>query len=104
MATDKTLQGQTYAVDYIRQQVIAAVGWNRAMNEFFASQHDRCRSGKRRLRILFGLISKQSSSGLIITIKLMLPTQPTFKKAKANATMSDQPTPEYLQGAIHRLG
>src|SRR5947209_17200566 len=26
-------QGQTYAVDYIRQQVIAAVGWNRAMNE-----------------------------------------------------------------------
>src|SRR5207253_4152540 len=26
-------QGQTYAVDYIRQQVIAAVGWNRAINE-----------------------------------------------------------------------
>src|SRR6059058_4941447 len=28
-------QGQTYAVDYIRQQVIAAVGWNRAMNDGF---------------------------------------------------------------------
>src|SRR6476619_526859 len=28
-------QGQTYAVDYIRQQVIAAVGWDRAMNEGF---------------------------------------------------------------------
>src|SRR5205085_7773399 len=28
-------QGQTYAVDYIRQQVINAVGWNRAMNEGF---------------------------------------------------------------------
>jgi membrane carboxypeptidase/penicillin-binding protein len=26
-------QGQTYAVDYIRQQVIAAVGWDRAINE-----------------------------------------------------------------------
>src|SRR5205823_12652064 len=26
-------QGQSYAVDYIRQQVIAAVGWDRAMNE-----------------------------------------------------------------------
>src|SRR5947199_6107453 len=26
-------QGQTYAVDYIRQQVIAAVGWDKAMNE-----------------------------------------------------------------------
>src|SRR3982750_1927101 len=26
-------QGQTYAVDYIRQKVIEAVGWDRAMNE-----------------------------------------------------------------------
>src|SRR5438128_1063544 len=26
-------QGQTYAVDYIRQQVIAAVGWNRTMSD-----------------------------------------------------------------------
>ena len=29
----QTAQGQTYAVDYIRQQVIAAVGWDRAINE-----------------------------------------------------------------------
>src|ERR1043165_3370897 len=29
----QSAQGQTYAVDYIRQQVIAAVGWDRAMNE-----------------------------------------------------------------------
>ena len=28
-------QGQNYAVDYIRQQVIAEVGWDRAMNEGF---------------------------------------------------------------------
>ena len=28
-------QGQSYAVDYIRQQVIAAVGWDRAKNEGF---------------------------------------------------------------------
>ena len=28
-------QGQNYAVDYIRQQVINAVGWDRAMNEGF---------------------------------------------------------------------
>ena len=31
----QSAQGQTYAVDYIRQQVIAAVGWDRAMNEGF---------------------------------------------------------------------
>src|SRR5438067_12262506 len=29
----QSAQGQTYAVDYIRQQVIAAVGWDRALNE-----------------------------------------------------------------------
>src|SRR5436853_4443994 len=29
----QSAQGQTYAVDYIRQQVIAAVGWDRAVNE-----------------------------------------------------------------------
>src|SRR5437879_8078436 len=28
-------KGQNYAVDYIRQQVINAVGWDRAMNEGF---------------------------------------------------------------------
>ena len=31
----QSAQGQTYAVDYIRQQVISAVGWDRAMNEGF---------------------------------------------------------------------
>src|SRR3989475_10733335 len=31
----QSAQGQTYAVDYIRQQVIAPVGWDRAMNEGF---------------------------------------------------------------------
>ncbi|MGI8436180.1 MAG: transglycosylase domain-containing protein, partial [Chthoniobacterales bacterium] len=29
----QSAQGQTYALDYIRQQVIAAVGWDRAMAE-----------------------------------------------------------------------
>ena len=31
----QSARGQTYAVDYIRQQVISAVGWDRAMNEGF---------------------------------------------------------------------
>src|SRR5207248_7959665 len=34
----QSAQGQTYAVDYIRQKVIEAVGWNRAMNEGFRIQ------------------------------------------------------------------
>src|ERR1700730_5009651 len=33
IGSKQSAQGQTYAVDYIRQQVIAAVGWDRAMNE-----------------------------------------------------------------------
>jgi len=33
VGSKQSAQGQTYAVDYIRQQVIAAVGWDRAMNE-----------------------------------------------------------------------
>ncbi len=33
--TRQNARGQTYAVDYIRQQVIAAVGWDRALNEGF---------------------------------------------------------------------
>jgi membrane carboxypeptidase/penicillin-binding protein len=33
IGSKQSAQGQTYAVDYIRQQVITAVGWDRAMNE-----------------------------------------------------------------------
>src|SRR6478752_4350479 len=47
-------QGQSYAVDYIRQQVIAAVGWDRAMNEGFrihtTIDADLQRGGEERLR------------------------------------------------------
>ena len=43
-------QGQTYAVDYIRQQVIAAVGWDRAINEGSHSHHDRRESPARSRR------------------------------------------------------
>src|SRR4051794_8520040 len=35
VGTRQNAQGQTYAIEYIRQQVIAAVGWDRAMNEGF---------------------------------------------------------------------
>ena len=28
-------RGQNYAIDYIRQQVIAVVGWDRAMSDGF---------------------------------------------------------------------
>ena len=93
-------QGQTYAVDYIRQQVIAAVGWNRAMNEGF------------RIRTTIDVDLQKVAEDSLRTHLEAIEQRPdynhqtyaayaaSFKKAKANATMSDQPTPEYLQGAI----
>ena len=93
-------QGQTYAVDYIRQQVIAAVGWNRAMNEGF------------RIRTTIDVDLQKAAEDSLRTHLEAIEQRPdynhqtytayaaSFKKAKANATMSDQPTPEYLQGAI----
>jgi penicillin-binding protein 1A len=93
-------QGQTYAVDYIRQQVIAAVGWNRAMNEGF------------RIRTTIDVDLQKAAEDSLRTHLEAIEQRPdynhqtyaayaaSFKKAKANATMSDQPAPEYLQGAI----
>src|SRR5438876_745254 len=93
-------QGQTYAVDYIRQQVIAAVGWNRAMNEGF------------RIRTTIDVDLQKAAEDSIRTHLEAIEQRPdynhqtyaayaaSFKKAKANATMSDQPSTEYLQGEI----
>src|SRR6266478_4758103 len=93
-------QGQTYAVDYIRQQVIAAVGWDRAMNEGF------------RIRTTIDVDLQKAAEDSLRTHLEAIEQRPdynhqtyaayaaSFKKAKANATMSDQPAPEYLQGAI----
>jgi len=93
-------QGQTYAVDYIRQQVIAAVGWDRAMNEGFrihttidvdlqtVAEHS-LRSNLER--------AEQHPDYRHQTYAVYAAN---FRKAKANGTMSDQPAPEYLQGAV----
>ena len=93
-------QGQTYAVDYIRQQVIAAVGWDRAMNEGF------------RIHTTID-VDLQTVAEHSIRSNLERAEQhpdykhqtyaeyaANFRKAKANGTMSDQPAPEYLQGAV----
>jgi membrane carboxypeptidase/penicillin-binding protein len=93
-------QGQTYAVDYIRQQVIAAVGWDRAMNEGFhihtTIDADLQKVAEESLRK--NLEQTEQHPGY---------NHPTyaeyaanFRKAKANGTMSSQPAPEYLQGAV----
>src|SRR5437660_970848 len=93
-------QGQTYAVDYIRQQVIAAVGWDRAINEGY------------RIHTTIDVNVQRMAEDSLKTHLQEVEHHPDynhqtyadyaarFRKAKANGTMSEQPAPEYLQGAI----
>jgi 1A family penicillin-binding protein len=93
-------QGQTYAVDYIRQQVIAAVGWDRAMNEGFRIHTtidvDLQKVAEDSLRANLDRIEKRPD----YDHQTYAEYAGTFRKAKANGTMSRQPAPEYLQGAV----
>jgi 1A family penicillin-binding protein len=93
-------QGQTYAVDYIRQQVINEVGWDRAMNEGFrihtTVDADLQRVAEDSLRTILEKAEERSG----YNHQTYAQYAANFRKAKANGTMSSQPMPEYLQGAI----
>src|SRR5438067_5053760 len=93
-------QGQTYAVDYIRQQVIAAVGWDRAMNEGFRIHTtvdvDLQTIAEHSLRSNLERVEQHPD----YKHQTYAEYAANFRKAKANGAMSDQPTPEYLQGAV----
>ena len=93
-------QGQSYAVDYIRQQVIAAVGWDRAKNEGFRIHTtidvDLQKVAEDSLRANLDRIEKHADYNHQTYAEYAV----TFRKAKANGTTSTQPAPEYLQGAI----
>src|SRR6266498_3306478 len=96
-------QGQTYAVDYIRQQVIAAVGWDRAMNEGFRIHTtidvDLQKMAEDSLRTHLETVEQSPE----YNHQTYAAYAASFRKAKANgqaAAGSDQPAPEYLQGAV----
>ncbi len=99
----QSAQGQTYAVDYIRQQVIAAVGWDRAMNEGFrihtTIDSDLQKTAEESLRK--SLDEAEQHAGY--DHQTYAEYAEKFKKAKSTNTMSSQPPPEYLQGAIIAL-
>src|SRR3954451_6315117 len=99
----QSAQGQTYAVDYIRQQVIAAVGWDRAMNEGFrihtTIDADLQRVAEESLRK--SLDKAEQHPGY--NHQTYSDYAATFKKAKSTNTMASQAAPEYLQGAVIAL-
>ena len=93
-------QGQTYAVDYIRQQVIAAVGWDRAINEGYRIHTtidvDLQRVAEDSLKTHLEQVEQHPD----YNHQTYAEYAASFRKAKANGTMSEQPAPEYLQGAV----
>ena len=93
-------QGQTYAVDYIRQQVIAAVGWDRAMNEGFRIQTTIDVDLQTVAEHSLGSNLERAEQHPDYKHQTYAEYAANFRKAKANGTMSDQPAPEYLQGAV----
>src|SRR5438105_3980036 len=93
-------QGQNYAVDYIRQQVINAVGWDRAMNEGFRIH-----------TTVDGELQKVAEESLRKNLdkaeqhpgydhQRHAEYAASFRQAKSSGTASAQPAPEYLQGAV----
>ena len=93
-------QGQNYAVDYIRQQVINAVGWDRAMNEGFkihtTIDGELQKVAEESLRK--SLDKAEEHSGY--DHQTYAQYAASFRKAKSNGTASAQPAPDYLQGAV----
>src|SRR5438034_229159 len=91
-------QGQTYAVDYIRQKVIEAVGWNRAMNEGFrihtTIDSDLQKAAEDSLRSNLGRAEKHPDYEHPTYAEYTA----TFRKPRPGS--SPPPLPDYLQGAV----
>ena len=93
-------QGQNYAVDYIRQQVINAVGWDRAMNEGFrihtTIDADLQKVAEESLRKNLDKAEQQPG----YDHQTYSEYAASFRAAKSSGTAASQPAPEYLQGAV----
>lgn len=95
----QSAQGQTYAVDYIRQKVIEAVGWDRAMNEGFrihtTIDADLQRVAEESLRVHLDAAEKHPDY-----------KHQTYAEYAANfrrGHSATAPAPDYLQGAVIAL-
>jgi 1A family penicillin-binding protein len=96
----QSAQGQTYAVEYIRQQVIAAVGWDRAMNEGYRIRttidSDLQKAAEDSLRV--NLDKAEQVPGY--EHELYETYASRFRAAKKAGTNNNMAPPEYLQGAL----
>ncbi|HEY2140262.1 MAG TPA: PBP1A family penicillin-binding protein, partial [Chthoniobacterales bacterium] len=99
----QSAQGQTYAVDYIRQQVIAAVGWDRAMNEGYrihtTIDAEMQRVAEESLRT--HLAQAEQHPGYNHPTYELYASR--YKSAKQLAVPNVSVSPDYLQGALIAL-
>lgn len=96
-------RGQTYVVDQIRQQVIAAVGWDRAMNEGYRI-HTTVDAGLQAVAeesLRRSLERAESEPGY--AHQTYADYAERFKTAKKAGTTGKLPPPDYLQGALIAL-
>jgi 1A family penicillin-binding protein len=99
----QSAQGQTYAVEHIRQQVIAAVGWDRAMNEGYRIRTtidaDLQKVAEESLRA--NLAKVEQTPGY--SHEKYEEYAARFRAAKKAGNLTNNPAPEYLQGAVIAL-
>src|SRR5205085_3190485 len=96
----QSAQGQTYAVDYIRQKVIETVGWDRAMNEGFriytTIDSDLQKAAEDSLRSHLDQVERHPG----YDHQTYAEYAANFRKTRAPNAV---PVPDYLQGAVIAL-
>ncbi len=98
-------RGQNYAIDYIRQQVIAAVGWDRAMSDGFRI-HTTIDAGmqaaaEKSLRAQLDIA--EQAPGYDHQTYAQYAALVKERRGKSPNEKTALPAPEYLQGAVIAL-
>ena len=99
-------RGQNYAIDYIRQQVIATVGWDRAMSDGFrihTTNRLRIAGGCREIAPRPARRRGRSARLRSPNLRPIYRAPPELHKNKSPNDKSSVPRPEYLQGAVIAL-
>ena len=98
-------RGQNYAIDYIRQQVIAAVGWDRAMSDGFrihtTIDAEMQNVAEKSLRAQLDAAEKTPGYSHQTYAQYSILLQE--RRGKSPNEKSTAPPPEYLQGAVIAL-
>ena len=96
-------RGQNYAIDYIRQQVIAAVGWDRAMSDGFRihTTIDAQLQNVAEKSLRAQLDAAEQTPGY--NHQTYSQYVALLKEKRSDGNSAAPPAPEYLQGAVIAL-